>query len=573
MKDKTDGNQEHQHSSSALWCGRLLAAANVCVRVYCGLYMIIADCDETYNYWEPLNLIYRGFGKQTWEYSPTYAIRSYAYLVPYYLLTWPLRDVQLFVGPLPPYVSFYAVRIVTLCGFTAIAELRLHRAVARAQSQATANWFLLFSTFAPGMSHASVALLPSSFALGWATLGTAFLLDTFAANSLKVFTLSGALAVACFLTAGLVGWPFALVLGVPFGLWALFQGWQRAALVGLVWRCALALGLIAAVLVAVDSYMYGRPLFVPLNIVLYNVFSGEGEGPEIFGVEPFSYYVKNLVLNFSVVFPLAALGLLSSTALAPLVTTSVPLLAWSIVFALQPHKEERFLYPVYTMICLSAARFTALFFQGLRKILVPKMAIFLATFLCAATYTVVSVLRILHLVYNYGAPLNTAHVLYADSLQGTNDIQNVCVGREWYHFPTSFFLPDNYRLRFVQSGFDGLLPGEFLEGAGLQAASSAFPAGMNSKNIFSPDKVVPFADCDYYIDNSLPVDGKEPKVITEKDGVLSTDPNWTILLCEKIVKPEGAHSGVGRILYVPEWARFAMPYNVEKMEYCVLKRR
>jgi alpha-1,2-mannosyltransferase len=39
---------------------------------------------------------------------------------------------------------------------------------------------------------------------------------------------------------------------------------------------------------------------VPLNIVLYNVFSGHGRGPDIFGTEPWWYYVFNLILYFNV---------------------------------------------------------------------------------------------------------------------------------------------------------------------------------------------------------------------------------------------------------------------------------
>lgn len=29
---------------------------------------IIHDCDETYNYWEPLHYLIHGYGLQTWEY-------------------------------------------------------------------------------------------------------------------------------------------------------------------------------------------------------------------------------------------------------------------------------------------------------------------------------------------------------------------------------------------------------------------------------------------------------------------------------------------------------------------------
>lgn len=57
----------------------------------------------------------------------------------------------------------------------------------------------------------------------------------------------------------------------------------------------------------IDWFFYRRPLFVPLNIVLYNVFGGEGQGPDIFGTEPWYYYIVNGFLNFNILF-LFALG-------------------------------------------------------------------------------------------------------------------------------------------------------------------------------------------------------------------------------------------------------------------------
>ncbi|KAL3124555.1 hypothetical protein niasHT_000841 [Heterodera trifolii] len=46
------------------------------VRLSASLWSIISDCDEVFNYWEPLHLVLFGRGFQTWEYAPDYAIRS-----------------------------------------------------------------------------------------------------------------------------------------------------------------------------------------------------------------------------------------------------------------------------------------------------------------------------------------------------------------------------------------------------------------------------------------------------------------------------------------------------------------
>jgi alpha-1,2-mannosyltransferase len=49
-------------------------------RLLAARYSIMGDCDEVFNYWEPTHYLVHGTGFQTWEYSPTYAIRSWAYV-------------------------------------------------------------------------------------------------------------------------------------------------------------------------------------------------------------------------------------------------------------------------------------------------------------------------------------------------------------------------------------------------------------------------------------------------------------------------------------------------------------
>jgi alpha-1,2-mannosyltransferase len=44
------------------------------------LFAPIQDCDETFNYWEPTHFVSHGYGLETWEYSPEYAIRSWLYI-------------------------------------------------------------------------------------------------------------------------------------------------------------------------------------------------------------------------------------------------------------------------------------------------------------------------------------------------------------------------------------------------------------------------------------------------------------------------------------------------------------
>lgn len=564
-----------------------LVALNLTVRIYSSIYMIISDCDETFNYWEPLNLLLRGFGKQTWEYSPEYAIRSYTYLVPYYLVAYPVGKLVMTLQTLhtPAYYQFYFLRLLALNAFTCFAEIKLYRSVSRNISSKVGCWFLFFTSIAPGMAHAGVALLPSSFAMQCNMMALTNVLSavTQTNNSVstsKYYSCHSIFAIIWYLIGGIVGWPFALALGVTFGLYTLASGRQ---LISIIRGCILGLVTILVTIVGIDSYFYNKVLLVPLNIVFYNVFGGEGEGPEIFGVEPFSYYVLNLLVNFNIVAVLGYIGIIVNPFLykmAPAANISLPLLIWSGIFFLQPHKEERFLYPIYPLITLSAALFVSKIFALVSQIsikVIPNHKIANVAsrggkILFGALVFAVSILRILNLVENYSAPLVTLENI--SQLPASDRIVNVCVGKEWYHIPNSLFLPDNYRFRFVKSGFDGLLPGDFLENGELRQATSSIPTNMNNKNAFESDKVIDFLECDYYIDNSEVSRNNEPRVIERVDGIATViDPEWKLLGCNKIIDPNGQSNGIGRLLYVPKALRSVIPYKVEYLDFCAMERK
>lgn len=560
-----------------------LICFNVIMRIYSACFMIISDCDETFNYWEPLNLLVRGFGKQTWEYSPEYSIRSYAYLIPYFLVTYPLNYILSFVD-IPSYYQFYWIRLVALCGFTSYTEYKLFCKINASLNNKVGNWFLFLSSVAPGMSHAGVALLPSSFAMNCVTMATANSLSSFSDGR----SISAVYAIIWFMVGGIIGWPFALALAAPFGLFTLFSKLnQHNVLFRIVKGCVIGLVSILIISTTIDSWFYQKLDLVPLNIVLYNVFGEEGEGPEIFGIEPFHYYVLNLLVNFNIVAILGYLGLIlnvflftGKNRLKILVTITLPLLIWSIIFGSQPHKEERFLYPIYPLLIVSSALLlTAVFpvvsfiFKGIsgnRGIL--KQVEKLTQLLFGLLVGLVSVLRIFNLVENYSSPLLTYGALAR--LPNSNVPLNVCTGREWYHFPNSFFLPNNYRLKFVKSGFDGLLPGDFIEGVSLKAATSMVPFDMNNKNQYSESKVIDFEECSYYVDNTQPANLEvgEPSIVDNYGGRLNIREHWSLLECNKLINPSGSSSGIGRLLWLPKFLRTFISYKIDYMELCVLKK-
>jgi alpha-1,2-mannosyltransferase len=129
-------------------------------------------------------------------------------------------------------------------------------------------------------------------------------------------------------------------------------------------------------IIAVDSFAYGRLTFPALNIVLYNLFSSAG--PALYGTEPTSFYLVNLVLNYNLLLPLALLSLpalaitykydfkrLGSKQRLPVEGETSPytLVAlrlsgfylWLGVLSAQAHKEERFMYPAYPLLAFNAA--------------------------------------------------------------------------------------------------------------------------------------------------------------------------------------------------------------------------
>lgn len=247
-------------------------AVLLAVRIAWAAVAVIGDCDEVYNYWEPLHQL--GFGRafETWEYAPQYAIRSWAYI----LLHLP---VALVGGAHSKRAAFYAVRVF-LAAISAAADAALVASVARHVNARVARYMAVLLATCAGPAIAAVALLPSSLAMYATTLGWATAMPR-ASSAARTFR-----AALAFAVGALAGWPFALVAAVPFVLEELFLagGDVRldAALLARRWARGLAAALaalaLAVPLCATDSLAYGRAALVPLHTVLYNVL-GRARAP------------------------------------------------------------------------------------------------------------------------------------------------------------------------------------------------------------------------------------------------------------------------------------------------------
>lgn len=118
-----------------------------------------------------------------------------------------------------------------------------------------------------------------------------------------------------------------------------------------------------------------------------------------------------------------------------------------------------------------------------------KLAV-VSTFVLASLN--VGMFRAIGTMTAFSAPLS----VYAP-LQKQTALQNnatVCLGKEWYRFPSSYHLPSGMHAKFIKSEFAGLLPGEFSEETDPAALSFPgtwkIPQGMNDENLEDPGKYV-----------------------------------------------------------------------------------
>ncbi|OWM88598.1 dol-P-Man:Man(6)GlcNAc(2)-PP-Dol alpha-1,2-mannosyltransferase [Punica granatum] len=485
--DKPKRSDSEGGENKALgWLTALLALG--LLRYMSATSNIIHDCDEVFNYWEPLHYLLYKSGFQTWEYSSEFALRSYLYLGFHELVGKPA---SLLFGDEKVRV-FYAVRFF-LGLLSVIADTVLVVSLSRKYGKRIASYTLAMLCLTSGCFFASTSFLPSSFSMYAMSLSSGlFLLE------------KHAMAVAVAAAGVILGWPFSILAFLPVTIYALIRRFKQALLCGaLTSIVALALSLL------VDHYHYGRWTSSVLNLLVYNI-SGGGES-HLYGVEGPLFYVRNGFNNFNFCFILALLFLvilpIAKRKYAPdLLIVVSPLYIWLGFMSLQPHKEERFLYPIYPLICVAASAVIESFPDFFRdksdpndqSLLVLMAKIFrpivLGLILCA------SHARTFSLINGYGAPIEAYKILEHHDDVGTGSV--LCVGSEWHRYPSSFFVPDFVdEVRWIDDGFRGLLPFPFNSTLGGTAAA---PPYFNNKNKASDEQYLRDLDaCTFLVELQL----------------------------------------------------------------------
>ncbi|XP_041357482.1 alpha-1,2-mannosyltransferase ALG9-like isoform X1 [Gigantopelta aegis] len=636
---------------------KILMSARLCA----AWWNIITDCDEVYNYWEPMHFMLFGNGFQTWEYSPMYAIRSYFYLwihsLPINLYKTLLNDNQI--------ILFYLMRCIL--GFaSAVCEAYFYKGICRQFGNNVGRLTICFLLFSTGMFISCTAFLPSSFSMYMTMLAMG-----------AWYLGQNHYAIVAIAASTIIGWPFAAALGIPIAFDIVVR--QRQFKFFLMW-CAIGLAAFLIPSVKKDSDLYGGLVIAPLNIILYNVFSEHG--PDLYGTEPVSFYLVNgfvcftgtepvsfylvngficftgtepvsfylvngfvcftgtepvsfylvngfvcftgtepvsfylvngfvcftgtepvsfylvngfvcftgtepvsfylvngfvcftgtepvsfyLVngfLNFNFIFVAALVSLPFALFVAwylglsqlniPLWLAVSPMYIWILIFFSRPHKEERFLFPIYPCFAMCGAVCFD-YFQKLIGSLMPKkprlhytvhtnwMAV-----LSSIVFALLSLSRIVAIYQGYHASMD----IYVEMNKISSDSKihtlspdkqvNVCVGKEWYRYPSSFFMPsENWHLQFVQSEFKGLLPKPYEMGP---RATQIFPSHMNDMNREEPSRYINITKCHYLIDLDLETETKlEPRY--------SHSESWKVLASVKFLDARRSHRFF-RAFYVP----------------------
>lgn len=480
-------------------------------RLLSARFNIVEDCDETYNYWEPTHLLLYGSGLQTWEYAPQYALRSYWYPLCMSLFAWPLKALQMEKEKL---FVWFALRSVlgVLC---AVCETYLFVAAKRRWQKQLSALFVpslaVVLLFAPGLWTASTALLPNSLSMCLYMLSFACWLQN---NHFGALFWGAASAF--------LGVPFSALMLVFMALDVLRKhGLVRPVLWGLF---AVAVTFVPQVLI--DRVFYQRWVVAVFNLVHYNALSSDADSA-LYGVEPYSFYVKNLVLNLNVAFPLAVVavpfalvfGRKSPTRWSDVFVLLSPFVWMAFLFAL-PHKEQRFLYPALPLLLLNAAYVVGVLGSERRFFVYVSVAIL-------AVFVALGASRIAALNVHRGAPVRAWASLHNDkSTLGKN--VRVCLGDDWYRFPSSFFLRDGMRVDFVRSGFKGLLPKHYALGPN---ATSEYVSNMNRFNKEETDRYVDPSTCSLFV--------VEREQIAPKDS-----------FCERIIDDDKSPA-LFRAFYVP----------------------
>ncbi|WVR08923.1 hypothetical protein IAU60_005982 [Kwoniella sp. DSM 27419] len=612
------------------------------IRTAAAMYSIISDCDEVFNFYEPLHYFSYNSGFQTWELAPEFAIRSWAYV----LLHWPIAHTIPFILRVGKRPAFFSLRII-LGAFCSFCEAKFFRTVVESVNERVGRYTLFGMMLSAGMWSASVAFLPSSFTMYTTMLASSYWFHP--ATSTPTGSRRAYAATLFFALGAIVGWPFSAALGIPFVFEQLFLSGgetvapaQKSNWMAYRWetviKAVLAGASIAIPVSMIDSWAYGRSTFPTLNIIKYNIFSSGG--PELYGTSPASFYFANLFLNFNFLLPLALISLpalavtymydykrLGKTQQAPkagetspytlLIVRLAPFYLWLGILTAQAHKEERFFFPAYPLVCFNAAVavylvrgwFETAYINYTRSPYKAGQTSMFSYFTLAAILIpgIISILRIGATLYFYHAPFDIVHHLQYKAipsylselgfepeplpenyepygkevptpqwdlsvLETLEEPVTLCYGTEWHRYPSSFLIPQGIKVQWLQTEFDGMMPRQWEPSHKTKSmwprseTRVIRPGRFNGDNKASsePGTFVDRSQCTFIVSLSLP--SQTPSAL---EANWQAKPEWEEEYCRHFLD-SASSKWWARLLWLPGGLlESGRVYG----DYCLLRRR
>ncbi len=311
------------------------------------------------------------------------------------------------------------------------------------------------------------------------------------------------------------------------------------------------------------------------------------------------FYFKNLALNFNLWFVLALLSLplfLLQKIISPskqgfqsglrTIIFLAPFYMWLAIFTLQPHKEERFMYPAYPFLVLNAAMALHILLSAVGNPdpktligMVPaRLKLFVVTVVLFLTVDI-GLARVYGTYTAYSAPLSLYTPLGTGirGEQGLGEVGDfVCFGKDWYRFPNSYFLPRGMHAKFIRSEFRGLLPGEFSEartGFGFWGGTWLPTLGMNDRNEEDLGKYVELSMCPFLVDTQYPENEKLGlQLPPHEPDYVANDRHWDVVKCVPFM--DAGNTGfLARALWVPELEIIPERYRRKWGNHCLLRRK
>lgn len=173
--------------------------------------------------------------------------------------------------------------------------------------------------------------------------------------------------------------------------------------------------------------------------------------------------------------------------------------------------------------------------------------------------SLIGISRIISLYVNYQAPMDLS--MEVNRLPLTQnyppDMQiEVCFGKDWYRYSSSFFLPNNkWNVRFIKSDFNGMLPAPYNSKNSTDDPTKIIHDYFNDQNKADERSYFDIEKCHYLIDLDVDEVGSELE-----PNYSSQTQNWVVVKSLPFINARKSHPFF-RAFYIPYLSNVYCKFN------------